>query len=125
MHRWPTGRANIGLLLEDLRFRLCRFDLVPRRCRFLPTTGLGSRYKVRLRRHLPLHRVLRKVIVIIPRTRADTRLRTEVFVDDRIVRRIRVQDVVQWSRRWSRRTSYYWIGSNDQHAAAIGPLDRR
>lgn len=65
--------------MEDLRFRLCRFDLVPCRRWFLPATRLRFRDEVGLCCHLPLDSILRKVIVIVPRTRAYTRLCTQVL----------------------------------------------
>lgn len=110
--------------MKDLRFRLGRLDLVPRRRRLVPATGLRLRNEVGLRRHLPLDGVVRKVIVIVPRARAHARLRAQIFRNDRIVDRVKVQQV-RGGRRWPRGPRHYGIRSHHQHATAVRPLDRR
>lgn len=76
--------------MKDLRFRLGGLQFGAGRRRFFPTTGLGLRNEIGLGRHLPLHCVLRRQIVlvvvvglevvqvIVPGPRVDARLGAQV-----------------------------------------------
>lgn len=110
--------------MKDLRSRLGRLDLVPRRCRFLPATGLRPGDKVGLRRHRPLDCILRKVVVVVPRPRAHTGLGTQILCDDRVVRRIRVQHMRRW-RSTAAAAGSHRIRAHHQHPTAVWPLDCR